>query len=85
MKYPELHGYCQLGWARDLDPWGVTISYWFNPVTEEWAYLYKHKDGYVVAKTYEDQVKAHERFGVPVTEPGEHFNGGHGEPQRSLF
>lgn len=75
MKYPELRDYVQLGWTGDLKPWGLTVSLWLHPVNNACAYLYKHKESgaHYIAKTYEEQVKIHKRYGVPVVPPGMRF------------
>jgi len=83
---PDLAGYVQLGWSEDLKKWSLTVSVWIKP--SEWdfqecapkteaavAVLYKHEDGsFYVAKSYEEQVAVHEKYGVPVVAPGEWFN-----------
>lgn len=93
--YPELSDYCQLGWSSDLKKYGLTVSVWIKP--SEWdfkkclpkndnalAYLYKHTDGSVyIAKKYADQVKVHEKYGIPIDGPGEEFSDGN--KQLSLF
>lgn len=85
MKYPELAGYVQLGWSPDLRPWGLVVSLWYNPVTGDVAFLYKHRDGYHVAKTYEEQVEVHRRYGIPVVPPGAEFKSVGQPEQMSLF
>ena len=83
--YPELANYCQIGWSTDLQKYGLTVSLWINPF--EWdfkerlqktdtslAYLYKHTDGSIyIAKTYCEQLKVHEKYGIPIVGPGEDF------------
>lgn len=91
--YPGLEEYVQIGWYRDLKPWGLTISEWVRPEKrpiEEWtdfAYIYKHdKTGAVhIAKTYEEQIEVHRLYRIPETPAGESFNGGKGEAQACLF
>jgi hypothetical protein len=73
VKYPGLEGFVQLAWSKDLKPWGLTVSLWFNPISKEWAYLYKHKNDFHVAKSYEEQVKIHLKYGIPVFPPGSMF------------
>ncbi|ABO49524.1 hypothetical protein Dred_0989 [Desulforamulus reducens MI-1] len=93
--HPELVNFCQVGWTTDLHKWGLIVSLWINP--SEWdfnenipktdtaiAYLYKHKDGSVyVAKSYEEQVKIHKKYGIPIVDPGEQFH--EGDQQLALF
>lgn len=85
VTYPELRTYCQLAWSEDLRPWGLIVSIWYDPATKGFAYLYKHADGYCVAKTYDEQIAVHERFGVPVVGPGEEFKDRGKQSQPSLF
>lgn len=71
-KPPELNGYLNMGWSEDLKAWGVTVSIWHNPCTEEWAFYYKHSDGdFHVAKCYEEQADVHRKYHIPIPEPGE--------------
>ncbi len=85
MKYPELAGFVQLGWTSDLKPWGLVVSLWYNPVTEKVAYLYKYKGGYHVAKSYDEQIKVHKRYGIPVVPPGAEFKTAGKPEQLTLF
>lgn len=73
MTYPELYGFAQLAWSTALKPWGLTVSLWYRPSDGACAYLYKHSSGHWIAKTYEEQITVHRRFGIPVVGPGEEF------------
>jgi hypothetical protein len=85
MRYPELEGYICLGWSDDLKPWGIILSCWYRPRTGDFAWLYKRKGQYHVAKTYKEQVAIHRRYGIPVVPPGSWFKS-HGQPEQlALF
>jgi hypothetical protein len=85
MRYPELEGYICLGWSDDLKPWGIIVSGWYRPRDGDFAWLYKRDGQYHVAKTYEEQVAIHRRYGIPVVPPGAWFKSAGQPEQLTLF
>jgi len=85
-KISGLEEYVQFGWSNDLKPWGLSVAIWYNPFSDEFAFMYKHKSGAVhIAKSYEEQVAVHQMYGIPIVPPGEDFKNAGKAQQMILF